>query len=181
MDLVSGKLLQTGNEKELSLISQFTQSQFDWMNLIHPDDIDEFNRIQQIALQNPQTHFWEHEYRMLNSTGQFSYVNSKGYIVRDENGSAIRIIGASQDISERMTHLKAIEAQNKQLQEIAWIQSHIVRAPLARIMGLINLLKIEEEIPVDMKQLLEYILSSAKEFDEIIKTISNKSQVVETK
>jgi hypothetical protein len=48
-------------------------------------------------------------------------------------------------------------------------------------MGLINLLKIEEEIPADMKQLLEYILSSAKEFDEIIKTISNKSQVVETR
>ncbi len=181
LDLVSGKLIQTRNETELSLISQFTQSQFDWMNLIHPDDIDEFNRIQQIALQNPQSHFWEHEYRMLNSTGQFSYVNSKGYIVRDENGTAIRIIGASQDISERMTHLKAIEAQNKQLQEIAWIQSHIVRAPLARIMGLINLLKIEEEIPADMKQLLEYILSSAKEFDEIIKTISNKSQVVETR
>ncbi len=78
-----------------------------------------------------------------------------------------------------MIHIKAIEAQNKQLQEIAWIQSHIVRAPLARIMGLINLLKIEDEIPDDLKTLLQYILTSANEFDEIIKTISNKSQVVE--
>jgi light-regulated signal transduction histidine kinase (bacteriophytochrome) len=80
-----------------------------------------------------------------------------------------------------MIHIKAIEAQNKQLQEIAWIQSHIVRAPLARIMGLINLLKIEDEIPDDLKTLLQYILTSANEFDEIIKTISNKSQVVELK
>jgi PAS domain S-box-containing protein len=180
LDLVSGKLIQSGNDLDKSFITPYTQSQYDWINLIHPDDINEFTRIQQIAFQNPETHFWEHEYRMLNAKGQFSFVNSKGYIVRDEIGKAIRIIGASQDISERMTHLKAIEAQNKQLQEIAWIQSHIVRAPLARIMGLINLLKIEEEIPEDLKQLLEFILSSAKEFDEIIKTISNKSQIVET-
>ncbi|MFY8020911.1 MAG: PAS domain S-box protein [Bacteroidia bacterium] len=181
LDLVTGKLIHTENELEQSKSIPYTLTQLDWLNLIHPDDLNEFKRVQEMALLDPQSQFWEHEYRMLNIKGQFSYVNSKGYIVRDAAGKAIRIFGASQDISERMTHLKAIEAQNKQLQEIAWIQSHIVRAPLARIMGLIHLLKVEEEIPDDLKELLNYLLLSAEEFDEIIKTISNKSQVVETR
>jgi PAS domain S-box-containing protein len=180
LDLISGKLVQTENDKDLPQVISYSQSESDWKNLIHPEDIGNFLKTQQLALQNPQAHYWEHEYRMLNHIGKFIFVNSKGYIVRDGSGKAIRLIGASQDISERVTHLKAIEAQNKQLQEIAWIQSHIVRAPLARIMGLIDLLKVEEELPSDMKELLGHILNSAEEFDKIIKTISNKSQLVET-
>lgn len=180
LDLTTGKLVQTENDKDLPQLISYSQSESDWKNLIHPDDIGDFLKTQELALQNPQAHYWEHEYRMLNHIGKFIFVNSKGYIVRDGLGKAIRLIGASQDISERMTHLKAIEAQNKQLQEIAWIQSHIVRAPLARIMGLIDLLKVEEELPNDLKELLGHILNSAEEFDKIIKTISNKSQLVET-
>ncbi len=179
MDIKTGKLIQSeidASDNEIRLVSQ---SEKDWINLIHPEDLNDFKLTQQKAIENQLTNYWEHEYRMLNKNGQFSYVNSKGYIVRDEHGHAVRIIGASQDISERVIHLKAIEAQNKQLQEIAWIQSHIVRAPLARLMGLIDLVNIDEEMPGNLKELLGYILKSAKEFDEIIKAISNKSQTFE--
>ena len=179
LDFKTSKLVQSEidiNDNETKFVSQ---SERDWINLVHPEDLNDFKLTQQKAIQNQLTNYWEHEYRMLNKNGQFFYVNSKGYIIRDELGVAVRIIGASQDISERVIHLKAIEAQNKQLQEIAWIQSHIVRAPLARIMGLIDLLNIEEEMPDELKKLLGFILNSAKEFDEIIKTISNKSQTFE--
>jgi hypothetical protein len=40
------------------------------------------------------------------------------------------------------THWIAIEKQNKKLKEIAWAQSHIVRAPLARMLGIVNLIKV---------------------------------------
>ncbi|MCF8447969.1 MAG: histidine kinase, partial [Bacteroidia bacterium] len=60
-----------------------------------------------------------------------------------------------------------------------WVQSHIVRAPLARIMGLIDLMKDEDKIPEETKELMGYILSSAQEFDEIIKSIIYKSRNME--
>ncbi len=44
------------------------------------------------------------------------------------------------DITERQNYIKAIEEQNQRLKEISWIQSHIIRAPLSRIMGLVPLL-----------------------------------------
>lgn len=85
------------------------------------------------------------------------------------------------DITERkkltldlLNHVNAIEEQNKKLREIAWIQSHVVRAPLSRIMGLIDLFTNHENEDVDKHTILNYILISAKELDEIVKSISDK-------
>src|SRR5258708_10504788 len=85
------------------------------------------------------------------------------------------------DITERkkmtldlLSHVNAIEEQNKKLREIAWIQSHVVRAPLARLMGLIDLITNYENNDMEDHTILNYILISAKELDEIVKSISDK-------
>jgi len=78
------------------------------------------------------------------------------------------------DAAEKINYIKAIEVQNEKLREISWIQSHKVRSPLARIMGLIQLiddLKNNDETGT----ILEYILQSANELDYVIKEISDKS------
>ncbi|MEX2597882.1 MAG: PAS domain S-box protein [Salibacteraceae bacterium] len=88
------------------------------------------------------------------------------------------------DITERYKHILAIEKQNDKLKEIAWTQSHVVRAPLARIMGLVNLLTDGETSMEEKEQVLQYIDQSAKELDEIIQDVvrkSNQIQVIEPK
>ncbi len=80
------------------------------------------------------------------------------------------------DMTQQISFTKAIEAQNAKLKEIAWIQSHIVRAPLARIMGLVRLLIANKA--VDSAEELLYLDQSAKEFDSIIKTITSKTEQV---
>jgi PAS domain S-box-containing protein len=92
-------------------------------------------------------------------------------------GVLARIILAS-DITERFTYIEAIEKQNKKLKDIAWIQSHVVRAPLARMMGLINLMKHQGFNDPDNEELYDYLLTSAIEFDEIIKEITDKSELI---
>lgn len=73
------------------------------------------------------------------------------------------------------THIQTIEQKNKQLQEIAWIQSHIVRAPLARMMGLIELITNYTGPDIDKQKLLEHIVTTAHELDNIIRDISRKA------
>jgi PAS domain S-box-containing protein len=85
------------------------------------------------------------------------------------------------DVTERMKYLQAIEDWNKKLQEIAWIQSHVVRAPLARIMGLVEFINSKSE-PVEglsNPELLNNILDSANELDEVIRAIVTKTEQVE--
>lgn len=95
-----------------------------------------------------------------------------------------RVIGiciSAIDMTERkkmtldlLNHVNAIEEQNKKLREIAWMQSHVVRAPLVRIMALVDLFRNQQNSEVDKDMILDYIVASADELDEIIKNISEK-------
>ncbi len=91
------------------------------------------------------------------------------------NGRHARLVLAT-DVSERTYYIQAIEAQNEKFQEIAWIQAHIVRAPLARMMGLINLLFDKKNPPQEIDEFLGYLEHSAKELDKIVRDIIQKTE-----
>lgn len=96
-------------------------------------------------------------------------------------GKMVQIILAN-DITERLNYVKAIVGQNKSLKEIAWVQSHVVRAPLARMMAIINLLKNEDENgETDTDFLFAELLNSANELDLIIRDISDKASKIDLK
>jgi PAS domain S-box-containing protein len=58
-----------------------------------------------------------------------------------DDSSAGGIVANSKDITETYNHIEAIEYQNDKLRKIAWKQSHVVSAPLARIMALAEVLE----------------------------------------
>jgi len=89
------------------------------------------------------------------------------------------IVVLANDITERLKYIKAVEQQNEKLKEISWVQSHLVRAPLARIKGLIPLINDVKENIVEREKMCEYLLLAANELDEVIATITNKTDVGE--
>jgi PAS domain S-box-containing protein len=99
-------------------------------------------------------------------------------MVLDEQEEPSYFIYQFLDITENVKYLNSIEEQNKVLKEITWMQSHVVRAPLARLMALINALEEAEESEFPHQKLREEVQNSAHELDEIIREISNKAQRV---
>ncbi len=90
-------------------------------------------------------------------------------------GKMAKVIVAN-DITERLAYFNALEQQNKKLQEISWIQSHVIRAPLSRLMGLIYLLKNKtSQSELSEKSIIDHIENSAEELDLKIKEIIEKS------
>jgi PAS domain S-box-containing protein len=85
------------------------------------------------------------------------------------------VMNIYRDITERKKFIDAIINQNKALKEIAWIQSHVVRAPLARMMGVIHLIMDSDVEPQELTKFLKMILDSAFELDNIVRDISDKS------
>ena len=92
-------------------------------------------------------------------------------------GLQATIVQAS-DVTEKLRHMTAIEIQNDRLRDIAWTQSHIVRAPVARLIGLIDLIKTGGLNEQEKEMYLGHVVSSAEEVDVIIKDIVDKSQSV---
>ncbi|MCD6019612.1 MAG: multi-sensor signal transduction histidine kinase [Bacteroidetes bacterium] len=74
-------------------------------------------------------------------------------------------------------NLSEIEDQNRKLKEIAWIQSHKFRAPLARILGLLNVYKMTDDDD-DRENLIANVEKSALELDHVIHEITRHSEEV---
>ena len=107
-------------------------------------------------------------------TGTEYWVSLNITPVADSTGTVTHWIAIQRDITESRKYIQAIEEQNKKFREIAWIQSHLVRAPLARIMGLLDLLKNYE--PGDnADELIDHLMSSARDLDTIIINIADKT------
>lgn len=112
-------------------------------------------------------------FRHLKKNGEIIYVEIQSNTIIFHE-TVCRLILAS-DVTERFAYIEAIEKQNKKLKEIAWIQSHLVRAPLARIMGLINLLLDDYTDEINKKSVSKMIMESSVELDSVIRDIVNKT------
>jgi PAS domain S-box-containing protein len=80
------------------------------------------------------------------------------------------------DITAHKKYIQTIEDQNQAFKEISWIQSHLVRAPLARVMALASL-RSEEKNEHQKEEILKFLLLSSYELDEIIKDITKKTDI----
>jgi PAS domain S-box-containing protein len=147
-----------------------------WYELVHPDDTARVTKNLNLHIKNKEPRV-NNEYRFLCANGEYKYVLDRSYLVFNESGEPIRMIGAMQDISERLTYMREIEAQNEKLNEITWMQCHIVRAPLTKILGLAELLANLEEDP-KKTELLSHLMHSAFQLDDIIKDIIKKTETI---
>ncbi len=150
-----------------------------YQELLHPEDRQRIYQIITNVLKTKED--VEFEERIIRPTGEIRYLKSWGMLKSDANGLPLVMIGACLDITERLSYVTEIEMQNEKLREIAWMLSHGVRAPLTRIMGLIDLIKNYPNNDIEKNQLLEYLLTSAYELDGIVRTISEKTEHIELK
>jgi PAS domain S-box-containing protein len=82
------------------------------------------------------------------------------------------------DVTERKNTQQLIIDQNRKLREIAWIQSHKVRAPLARLMGLVHIINKDNFADPNNEVLLKYLMNEAHDLDEINTEVVRKSYEV---
>jgi PAS domain S-box-containing protein len=111
-------------------------------------------------------------------SGEKIWINISMAPVLNEKEQITHWISTERDVTERKEHMKAIEDQNLKLKAIAWTQSHIVRAPLAKMIGYIDLIENYDISRLDINVLLNHIKDSGVELDSIIKDIVNKTEIV---
>ena len=70
-----------------------------WFDCIHPEDIIRISVSIYSFLEN-KSQKWQDEYRFKCKDGSYKYILDRGFLVFDESGLAVRMIGAMQDISQ---------------------------------------------------------------------------------
>ncbi|HJU39682.1 MAG TPA: EAL domain-containing protein, partial [Tahibacter sp.] len=99
-DMRQGRLFRHGADQLLGTHAEETVSADDWRNIaVHPDDLPRVDRTLADHVAGATDHF-ESEHRVINSSGEWVWVLSRGKIVeRDGDGQPLRICGTARDVT----------------------------------------------------------------------------------
>jgi len=81
-----------------------------WLRLIHPDDAADIAVSFHRAIETGEE-TWSGEYRFRRKGGLYAYVLDRGYIIRDAEGRAVRMIGGMTDVTQRKSSEARIAEQ----------------------------------------------------------------------
>jgi PAS domain S-box-containing protein len=73
----------------------------EWKRRLHPDEREKILASLEKALQNPGRNSWIAEYRFLDGNNEYKSIYDRTYIVRDEQGKPLRMLGSMMDITDR--------------------------------------------------------------------------------
>lgn len=128
------------------------------------------------AIDNVRKHeklFSNRIYRHKNKKGDIMYVELVSNIIYIKKVKYELVL--ANDITDSLNYIQTIENRNSKLQEIAFAHSHIIRAPLANMIGIMNLIRDMDRNSVQDSELLDHLSNSCNQLDERITEIVKKS------
>ncbi|GAA4332639.1 PAS domain S-box protein [Flaviaesturariibacter amylovorans] len=73
----------------------------DWLQFVHPDDRQPLLDLRQALIDAPEQEYFEAECRLLLPDGSIRHIIDRGFVMRDDAGNPVRLVGATQDITAR--------------------------------------------------------------------------------
>ena len=143
-----------------------------FFNSVHPDDRTMMaNIINELLAQKKEID--GAIYRIIIPGGDIKYIESHAIIKKSDSGRILSLIGTNRDVTTDILVQEKIKSQNKVLRDIAFIQSHEVRRPLANILGVIEIL--QQSGALKGLEIFDLLIESANELDQQIRAIVNKA------
>jgi PAS domain S-box-containing protein len=131
------------------------------MSLIHPDDAPRIRAGIRACLESA-SEFWTDEYRFKRADGGYAWILDRGYVIRNDAGRAVRMIGSVMDITERK------QAESMKSDFVSFV-SHQLRTPLS---GMSWMLELASETPGIPDAVRGYI-ADARESSARLSTLVN--------
>ncbi len=128
-DIVNNTLI--GNDQLYSFYGKNRTTDFlsdeSFFSRVHPDDIDKLKKSMSDALRHGKTSIIE-EYRFKDPDGSYRSILDRSYVMFDDNGIPVRMLGAMQDVTDQ-------KKAEKELQELS---NRLILATTSAHMGIFD-------------------------------------------
>ncbi len=95
----------------------------------------------------------------------------------NEQGEVTHFISIKLDITERKATEEQIRTQLRTLKDIAWMQSHQFRRPVANLLGLASLIQRKSKYAPDLEtEYLQFLFQEIEELDRLIKDVVQQTE-----
>jgi signal transduction histidine kinase len=153
------------------LIGSFLLTTFSYYFLFNFDSSESFrqlplNRLQFVIIYSMSWVF-------INLTLMYVYrINWKAYMDSQSKNEIIEQLNKELESKVEM-RTRLLKEQNAKLMEYAFVNAHVLRAPVSRILGLVNLL-IKSESPrrIEEEEIIQHLDESSKELDSVVRDLS---------
>ena len=195
-DIITGETLRLGKSffENLGYTKDYSKTnKILWLEFIHPDDLDRVELNRNAVFEDISKTYWEDQYRCKRADGTYAIVYDRGYIVRTSNGTAIKMIGSTQDISklkeneielaklnnQLIIQTKDLAISNKELENFAYVASHDLQEPLRMISSFLTQIekKYGEILDEKGKKYIFFAVDGAKRMRQIILDLLEFSRV----
>jgi len=154
----------------------------DWFSRLHPDDKNSETEKIQMAVSGKND--YSSEFRIIWPDSTVRFIKATSISEKDEDGKIVRLIGLNWDITDQKNEMILKEElsadiikRNKNLEQFSYIVSHNLRAPVANILGLANILKSPGLCDEEKNELAEAVYESADKIDTVVKDLNEILQV----
>lgn len=124
--------------------------------VVHPDDVAPLEKSLQKSFSTLEP--WNEEYRVVGEGDAISWHWANAQPERKEDGAVVWH-GTFQDITERKEYINMLE-------QILFDISHVVRKPVANIMGITSIIENHGLEPEEMKDYLTHLKTASEEMDQ---------------
>jgi PAS domain S-box-containing protein len=108
------------------------------------------------------------------TAGQYLWLRHTLQPIYDSAANVYSVMACLVDLTDLKNYSEKLLEQNHELKKIAQLQSHIVRAPLTNIQGLISLLD-EKTFTDENKLYIKLLKESAQQLDNVIKEVVQRA------
>lgn len=165
-DLVTNRVEMSDMAADVLGIRIQQNSNFDdimsQLNLEQKEVVEDFLTNKLLKAKNLTSYF-----RIQTLEDEDRYVLMKAEVMRNSIGDPVNVKGSIQNVSE-LRELQKMEEQKKKLKEIAWVQSHRMRSPVATILGMADLFNYDNPSDPVNAEVLNNIKELTHKLDEMI-------------
>lgn len=140
-----------GSFQELMALPPSQHTIEDFEKFIHPDDLQEYRHLREDLLHRKRDNYFM-ELRCMRNNTESRCISMSVSAIRNEEGQVIATLRMLEDITPQkraQEEIKlrnlALEKMNRELDAFVYTVAHDIRAPLASLKGLIQLIKAERD------------------------------------